>query len=180
MVENGQLPERKLKEIPSNCQDYILQIGKSFLKRYPESEFILSHCKFIDPATRAMRSKSSVSRVAERFDNNTFNMPILLRQYKLYTMDDELDDLYGQADFNPTKFFCHLYNNPAYREFARLALLLMTISPDTCDLERGFSTMNSIKSSNRSTLLQSHLTASMRIALGPRYVSDFSFSQCLK
>ena len=66
------------------------------------------------------------------------------------------------------KFFIKLYKDDDYNELARLALLVLCISPDAVTCERGFSNMNFIKNQYRTRLTQDKLNACMALAMDIR------------
>lgn len=52
--------------------------------------------------------------------------------------DEQIDDLVG--------FWCDLYRNlQEYKELSKLAVVIMTITPNTYEFERGFICMNYVK-----------------------------------
>ena len=176
-VEHGQLSERELKSILSVCLTYIVTIGRSFLKRFPEVSFILETCQFMEPSRRKIRMDQEVMQVCDRFNNNYFIPADVLRSYRMYRLDESLDAIFNEHQ-DPVKFFCQLYQMEETRAFASLCILLLTIQPDICDLERGFSVMNYIKNQHRTQLTQEHLNAAVSVAMDSRSVSSFPFDKC--
>ena len=61
-----------------------------------------------------------------------------------------------------------------------LAILIMTITPNTCDCEHGFSCMNYVKNELRTAMTETTLNACMAVGLEKRSVKDFPFVQLLK
>ena len=102
---------------------------------------------------------------------------IVLRSYRMYRLDESLDAIFNEHQ-DPVKFFCQLYQMEETRAFASLCILLLTIQPDICDLERGFSVMNYIKNQHRTHLTQEHLNAAVSVAMDSRSVSSFPFDKC--
>ena len=182
VIENGHLSERKLKEVFSNCFNYIVTIGRAFLKRFPEADFVLKHCQFLEPERRSVRCDKSIPTVVERFNNGFFDEMEVLRSYKLYRLDDSVDDLLksDEVDGNVVKFWCKMEKRKEFQPFARLCILLLTVQPDTCDLERGFSVMNMVKNEYRTRLTQDNLNAAVAIAMEERATSEMCFTRCLK
>ena len=180
-IEHGHLSMRKLQVVCSNCMTYITTVGRSFLKRFPEVSFVLNMCEFLEPEKRKVRMDDKVREAVGRFNNNFFDVHEVLRSYTLYRLDDSLDAEYMKEQ-DPVKFFCYLYSLPGdhYRPFATLCILLLTIQPDVCDIERGFSTMNYLKNKYRTRLTQEHLNAAVAISLDGRDETSFLFDKCLK
>jgi hypothetical protein len=102
-------------------------------------------CSFINPTRRKNRVIDIRSLLA-RFDNHYFDCDVVERSYHEYR-NDELDylfeDSYKDADeTNGEKvddvvgFWCDLYQNfDDYKELSKLAILIMTLTPDTCECE---------------------------------------------
>ena len=182
VIENGHLSERKLKEVFSNCFNYIVTIGRAFLKRFPEADFVLKHCQFLESERRSVRCDKSIPTVVERFNNGFFDEMEVLRSYKLYRLDDSVDYLLksDEVDGNVVKFWCKMEKRKEFQPFARLCILLLTVQPDTCDLERGFSVMNMVKNEYRTRLTQDNLNAAVAIAMEERATSEMCFTRCLK
>ena len=77
-------------------------------------------------------------------------------------------------------FWHDLYQNfPEYKELAKLAILLMTITPDTCECERGFSVMNYVKNKLRTAMTETNLNACMAVGLEKRSLNNFPFHKLL-
>ena len=64
-----------------------------------------------------------------------------------------------------------------YKELAKLAILVLTLAPDTVECEWGFSGMNYIKNELRSILTQANLNAAVAVATDKRSVSEFPFDK---
>ena len=75
----------------------------------------------------------------DRFDQGWFDDDVVT-QYQEYLHDEILSYLYEVAcGGNTVMFFCKLTKMPEYSAFGRLPLLLLTVSLDTTECERGFS-----------------------------------------
>ena len=82
----------------------------------------------------------------------------------MYENDSSLDFSYELCQKNKVTFWCELYESDDYKDLAKLAILLLTVSPSSVICERGFSSMNYIKNEFRSVLSQENLNACMSIA----------------
>ena len=148
------------KQVLKSCQAYIVQVAKSLHQQFPEAAIILSTCSFQCPRKHQI---IDMQAAVERFDNNYFDFNAVKRGYHSYRKDDLLDYLYeekykepcsgGEVTENVVGFWSDLYQNfPEYKDIAKLALLLMAITPDTCEGERGFSVMNHVKNELRTAM----------------------------
>ena len=117
----------------------------------------------------------------ERFPGQKFERVKVLQAYKLYRFDDTLDELFqGRCAGNLVKFVCEIYKLKEYQAFAQVLLLLLTIQPDTCEIERSFSCMNYVKNERRSCLTSEHLNAAVALALDNRSLETFPLEKCFK
>lgn len=181
--DNGDLSILQQKTVLMSCQAYILEIARSLHVRFPERSFIVSTCNFLSPPRRKHQIVN-IQALIERFDNHYFDHDAIERGYHSYRNDDLLDFLYedkysantnGDSD-NIVGFWCELYCNfPEYKELSKLAILIMTITPDTCECERGFSTMNFVKNELRTAMTTETLNACMAVGLEERSMDDFPF-----
>ena len=73
----------------------------------------------------------------------------------------------------------HCKRTSEYTELVKLWLLLFTISPETCELERGFSRMNFVKNEFRSTLSNRNLNDVVAVNMGERDLNSFPIEKCL-
>ena len=186
--DNADLTILEQKQVLNNCQAYIIQIAKSLDQRFPEANFIMTTCSFLSPPRRKHQIVN-VQAVIERFDNKYFDFDAVERGYHSYRNDDLLDYLYdekyrkesgGEAVDNVVGFWCDLYQNfPEYKELAKLAILLLTLTPDTCECERGFSVMNHVKNELRTAMTDTTLNACMAVGLEKRSLNDFPFLKLL-
>ena len=58
-------------------------------------------------------------------------------------------------------------------------MLVMTITPDTCECERGFSCMNYVKNELRTAMTNTTLNGCMAVGLDQRNVDNFPFNSLL-
>ena len=102
-------------------------------------------------------------------------------QHSTFVNDSTLDFVFEcTCKKNAAMFFIHLYNEAeVYTELAKLALLLLTISPDSAACERGFNSMNFIKNEYWSRLNSENLNACMALAQDTRSVHDFPYKPVL-
>ena len=189
--DNADLTILEQRQVLKNCQAYIIQVAKSLEQRFPEANFIITTCSFLFPPRRKHQI-ISIQAVLERFDNKFFDFNAEERGYHSYRNVDLLDYLYeekyheqhsssgGESGGNVVGFRCDLYQNfPDYRELAKLAILLMTITPDTCECERGFSVMNYVKNELRTAMTETTLNACMAVGLEKRSLNQFPFVKLL-
>jgi hypothetical protein len=166
--------------IVNNCFMYLVTIGRSFVRRFPELEFVVKVCGFMDPANRKVQFRKEVQMACDRFTTGNFNKVLLGKQYMLYRHSSNLDRVFNDLDRDPIQFHSYLYKDDEFHEFGKLCVLIDTISPDTCDVERGFSALNGIKTLYRNRLTQRHLNDCMAIHLHESTSKDFPFHRCLK
>ena len=93
VIENGHLSSRKLKEVLNICFVYIVSIGRASMKRFPEAESVLKHCQFLEPQRRLVKADKSIPIVVDRFNKGYFDLLEVMRAYKLYRLDDSVEDL---------------------------------------------------------------------------------------
>ena len=188
--DNSNLTILEQKTVLSNCQAYIVEVAKSLNVRFPEARFILSTCSFISPLRRKHQIVD-IQAIVNRFDNNYFDYNAVERGYHSYRNDDLLHFLYEDkyklahlAEDDVTGdivgFWCDLYQNfPEYKELSKLAILIMTITPDTCECECRFCSMNYVKNELRTAMSEKTLNACMAVGLEKRSVNDFPFVELL-
>ena len=185
--DNGDLTILGQKQVLKSCQAYIVQVAKSLHQQFPEAAIILSTCSFQCPRKHQI---IDMQAAVERFDNNYFDFNAVKRGYHSYRKDDLLHYLYeekykepcsgGEVTENVVGFWSDLYQNfPEYKDIAKLALLLMAITSDTCECERGFSVMNHVKNELRTAMTDTTLNACMTVGLEKRPVEDFPFHKLL-
>ena len=136
------------------------------------------HLRFVDP-TRRERVCCNIEQVLDQFNNGFLNRASVLQEYALFR-NESLDILLQEDGHDPVthcQFWCRLYKMGHYKELAKLAILIMTLLPDTVECERGFSCMNYIKNELRSTLTQTNLNAAIAIGSENRTVTEFSIEK---
>ena len=174
--DNALLCTSERQTILKNCHGLLLETTRDLLVRFPELDFVVQHLRFVDPRRRE-RICCNLEAVLDHFDNNFLNRASVLQDYALFRNDDTLDALLeespGQDPVTPCKFWCQLYKIGSYKELAKLAILVMTLAPDTVECERGFSCMNYIKNELRSNLTQANLNAAIAIGSEIRTVTEF-------
>ena len=172
-VEDNDSAERE--RILTNCHGFLVETVRDLLRRFPELEFVTKHLRFVDPRRRE-RICCNIEQVLDRFNNDFLNRALVLQEYALFRNDESLDVLLqedqSQDLVTPCQFWCRLYKMGHYKELAKLAILIMTLLPDTVECERGFSCMNYIKNELRSTLTQANLNAAIAIGSERRSVSE--------
>ena len=84
VVEHDLLTRDERAEILKACYNYTLAVGKGFIyERFPELAFVLKCLAWIDPQQRA-RKHVDIAMVAEKFDNQYFNIPLIVLQFNRY------------------------------------------------------------------------------------------------
>ena len=175
-AEHSLLTEQQIKEAKTVMFNYIYEVSKSLYERFPE----MTNCtSFLDPTIRQLQ-EVNISALVERFhtgkDPFNFDASVVRSQYIMYQNDSCIDIMFQVAGKDYAKFWYTLYEG---EDLAKLALLLLSISPNSVICERGFSTMNYIKNEFRSVLTQEHLNACMSIALCDYTIETFPFERCL-
>ena len=79
----------------------------------------------------------------------------------------------------PCRFWCQLYKIEQYKELAKLAVLVMTLTPDTVECKRGFSCMNYIKNELRSNLTATNLNSAIAIGQKLEQFKNFPLKKLL-
>ena len=177
IVENDLLPARQRKAVLVNCMEFLLAAVQNVIDRFPESAFICQSCTFLDPR-RLRQTGSNIASVIDRFNNDFFDSGLICQQYTRFRNDDDLGFIFEENDNDITSFWCDIYCNfSEYKELSKLSILILTLSPNTCDCERGFSTLNYVKNEYRSKLTNQNLNACMAVGLEERSVSSFPFEK---
>ena len=172
------LSQTEKRELLRNCFKFLYDIAQAIDTRFPEMDFVTGYCSFVDPTRR--RQLHQLHPVVERFNKNKlFDADACLQQACRYRHDDLLDFVfYEENSKNPIAFWCDLYkNHEEYKELSLLSLLILTLSPDSCECERGFSTLTHVKNDLRSCLSYNNLNSSMAVALEERSVFEFPFQK---
>ena len=179
-LEHSLLTERQMADAKKVMYSYLLVLGKTIEERFPELDFMTKQLCFTDPPQRKLHL-CDTGLVVDKFSNDqSFCKTTVHKQYRTYCHDTTLDFLYEvTCNSNPVAFFVKLYNEEEYNELARLALLVLVISPDSVACERGFSTMNFIKNQYRTRLTQDKLNVCMALAMDTRDVVNFPYHKLL-
>ena len=174
--EHSLLTMTKLKNAKAAMVSYVHAIGLAIEERYPEKKLILGHCAFLEVSRRKFQ-KCDIGCVIDKFSNGHINRSLCIQQYTAFMNDSTLDFIYEcTCKKDSVAFFVYLYTEcEEYSELARLALLLLCISPDTVACERGFSTMNFVKNEFRSRLTSQNANACLALAQDCRSVQDFPY-----
>ena len=151
--EHSLVSERELRNMKKTMVSYVQEVGRALEKRFSNESFYADQCSFIEPLKRNFQ-KADIKQVLQMVDSGSwFNVDKLERQYKSYLFDGSLDFLFTDTcDRDITRFFLTLVQQEEFSELARLALLLLTVSPDSVACERGFSVMNYVKNEYRTSL----------------------------
>ena len=161
-------------------------LQKAYTFDFLREILLLAHVSVCPP--RRKHQLVDICAITQRFDNKYFDYDVIERGYHSYRNDDLLDFLFeekykagtGDDNDNYVGFWCDLFLNcPEYKELSRLAILILTIAPDTCECERGFSTMNFVKNELRTAMTKTTLNACMAVGLEQRSVDNFPFSLIL-
>ena len=87
----------------------------------------------------------TLEAVLDRYDNNFLDRASVLQEYALFRNEQHLPEVdASDVPVTPCRFWCQLYKIGQYKELAKLAVLVMMLTPDTVECERGFSCMNYI------------------------------------
>ena len=178
--ENALLTTDESRTILKDCHGWLYETVHNLLERFPELNFVTQQLHFVNPLRRDQIC-CNVEEVLDRFNNNFLDRSMVIREYALFRNDDTLDVLLeGQEFVSPCQFWCRLYKMGHYKELAKLAILVLSLSPDTVECERGFSCMNYIKNELRSTLTQTNLNAAVAIGSDKRTVAEFPIDKVAK
>ena len=180
MEENALFTSSEKQAILKNCHSLLLETTRNLLVRFPELDFVIQNLRFVDPRRRE-RICCNLEEVLDRFDDNFLDRASVLQEYALFRNDQTLDALLEvdarDGPVTPCTFWCQLYKIGQYKELAKLAVLVMTLTPDTVECERGFSCMNYIKNELRSNLTATNLNAAIAIGSETRTVDEFPFEK---
>ena len=145
-------------------------------------DFIIGNTSFLDPSLRQLH-RANIPALVERFNTDTdpcnFDVSVISTQYTMYQNDLSLDFSYGLCQKNQVTFWCKLYESDDYKDLAKLAILLLSVSSSSVICEHGFNSMNYMKNEFRSVLSQENLNACMSIALCKHTPDTFPFFRCL-
>ena len=137
-------------------------IGQSLEARFPEMDFVVQNLSFLCLENRK-HSRCDVEAVVEKYCQGMVDSAVAKMQHAVYRNDDSLDLLYLNYDKKPDTFFCKIAKISEYSQFGLLAIILLCMSPDTVDCERGFSTVNLTKDRISTRLNQENLDARLSI-----------------
>ena len=166
--ENALLSTAESRIVLKDCHGWLYETVRNLLERFPELTFVTQQLRFVDPVRRD-RICCDMDKILDRFNNNFLDRSVVIREYSLFRNDDTLDVLHeDQEPVSPSQFWCRLYKMGHYKELAKLAILVLTLSPNTVKCEGGFSCMNYIKNELRSTLTQTNLNAAIAIGSDKR------------
>ena len=171
------LSDSEMMKFNTTLINYAKRLQIAFQTRFPERELV-RQMSFIDPLN-PRPAETDMRNIAQRFSRHT-SVPALLSQYQIYCEDDGIKTLLlsDRCKSDVVKFWCHLFeNSDEYSELSKLAILLLTLSPDTCSCERGFSHMNGIKTQTRNRLGECRVDACLRIATSKYTVANFPVSK---
>lgn len=137
-ISNGLLvPSRVMR----NLFLFTTAIGHSLEARFPEMDFVVNNLSFLCPENRK-HCRCDVEAVVTRYCQGAVDATVAKMQYSVYRNDDSLDFLYLNCDKKPDSFFCNIAKMSEYDQFGLLGVILLCMSPDTVECERGFSTVN--------------------------------------
>ena len=181
-TEHALLTARELNGAKKTMYSYIVTTGRALERRFPEIDVVVKNTAFLDPPMRSLQ-QPDMQILTDKFDTCEapfdFDCNVLSSQFRLYANDTTLDFQYELCGKDYITFWCKLYMEDEFKQLARLALLLLTISPTSVICERGFSVMNYVKNEFRSLLTQTNLNACMAIALTDYSVDTFPFLELL-
>ena len=115
-----------MHDVCKSMYQYILKIGESIEKRFPEMEFMVTNTAFLNPLMRNLQ-KPDLPALVNRFSQEdgavTFSVDSVKRQFNDSTVEMEMNLCGGDI----VKFWCHLYKyeGDEYKELSSLALLLL-------------------------------------------------------
>ena len=181
-VDHSLMESREIQEACKSMYRYIVKVGESIVKLFPEIDLIINNTMFLDPRMRNMQQPDLLALV-HRFSRDegpiTFSIDTIKMQYNVFKNDSTVDVQFNLQNEDPVQFWCFLFESDEYRELASLGLLLLSISPTSVVCERGFSVMNYVKNQYRSVLSQENLNACMAITMTSHSMTNFPFDTFL-
>ena len=88
--DHSLLTLRQISDAKKAMFSYVHTIGMALQQRYPESEFILQHCAFLDVSRRKF-TPCDIGKVVDKFSNDHVNRSLCVRQYSTFVNDSTLD-----------------------------------------------------------------------------------------
>jgi hypothetical protein len=182
LIQNGVLTNREADEVHKNCYKFILNTGKAIQTRFPELHFVVQNMSFMLPELRASPKlrHCNLEAVIEKYVPNRFDVNEIKEQFRTYRFSSDLDVLAEETGNVPDVFFCHLAERESFKTFAEFTLTLTCLSPTTVSCERGFSTMNLIKTEKRGRLTEDNLNALMILSTDKRDQDSFPIRKAMK
>ena len=155
-----------------NVFSFTSAIGYSLEARFPEMDFVVQNLSFLCPENRK-HCRCNIEAVVNKYCPGMVDSAVAMTQYSVYRNDDSLDFLYLNCERKPDTFFCTIAKMSEYSQFGLLAIILLCMSPDTVECERGFSTVNLTKDRFSTRLNQENLHARLSIVLDCRTLDTF-------
>ena len=172
-ISNGLVSHAEVHEVMKNVFNFTAAIGTFLQMRFPEMDFVLQNLSFLCPTNRKHCSSSNIEAVITKYCNGMVNASVAKQQFSVYRNDDSLDFLLLNCDQQTDKFFATLAQMSEYDQFGLLAIILLCMSPDTVECERGFSSMNLTKDRFANRLTQENLHARLTVFLDNRTLHAF-------
>ena len=119
-----------------------------------------------------------IGQVVDKFDNGLFDKHLTIKQFKMYKYDTFLVEYFEEVcEEDVVVFWCHMYKLRAaeFGEKAKLAILILCVSPDNLETERGVSVLNLQKTDLRNRLTEESLDAVIGVGLDTRKLAEFPF-----
>ena len=88
--DHSLLTLRQISDAKKAMFSYVHTIGMALQQRYPEIEFILQHCAFLDVSRRKF-TPCDIGKVVDKFSNDHVNRSLCVRQYSTFVNDSTLD-----------------------------------------------------------------------------------------
>ena len=183
--DHALLDSRELQDVCKSMYQYIVKVGESLERRFPEMEFMATNTAFPNPLMRGLQ-KPDIPALVNRFNQENGAVTLFVhsvkRQFPSYLNDSTIEMEMNHCGGDIVKFWCHLYKNEEdeYKELSSLALLLLSISPTSVLCERGFSIMNYVKNDYRLVMTQENLNACLAIGMSSHSMQSFPFHSFLK
>ena len=171
-ISSGQLSNAQLHQVMKNVFNFTVAIGRSLESRFPEMNFVVRNLSFLCPTNRK-HSRCNIEAVIKKYCKDSVNVTTAKMQYCVYRNDESLTHLFINCEQQPDTFFCKLAQMPEYDQFGLLAMILMCMSPDTVECERGFSSMNLTKDKFSTRLSQDNLQARLTVNMDIRKLDSF-------
>ena len=163
---------RQILDAKKAIFSYVHTAGMALQQHYPDTDFILQHCAFLD-VSRHKFIPCDIGKTVDKFSNDYVNQSMRVGQYSTFINDSTLDFVFECM----CKKDKAMFEGEEYSKLPNLALLLQSksTSPDNVACERGYSCMNFIKNEYWSRWISENLNALIVLAQENQSVDDIPY-----